>query len=111
MPRTTDALPMAVDVSFRGDCTARPDRDALIADLKTFIHMVETHTAKPVMLRVSKPVESTYQLTAAIERPIWAMRTFFAPTYPARPWQMWRASDVRRIDGIEGPVNWDVVAP
>jgi lysozyme len=111
VPRTADALPMAVDVSFRGDCTARPDRDALVADLKTFIHMVETHTAKPVMLRVSKPVESTYQLTAAIERPIWAMRTFFAPTYPARPWQMWRASDMRRIDGIEGPVNWDVVAP
>jgi lysozyme len=23
---------------------------------------------------------------------------------------MWRASDFRRIDGIEGPVNWDVVA-
>jgi lysozyme len=32
------------------------------------------------------------------------------PDYTARPWRMWRASDFRRIDGIEGPVNWDVVA-
>ena len=111
VPRTADALPLAVDVSFRDDCTARPDRAALVADLRTFIRMVETHTAKPVMLRVGKPVDSTYQLTAAIDRPIWAIRNLFAPTYPARPWRMWRASNMRNLDGIKDPVNWDVVAP
>ena len=111
VPRTADALPMAVDVSYRDDCVARPDRAVLIGELQRFIKMVETHTAKPVLLRVSKPVEADYQLTAAIDRPVWAIGDLFVPAYAARPWRMWRASDIRRIDGIEGPVNWDVVAP
>jgi len=24
---------------------------------------------------------------------------------------MWRASDMRRVGGIDGPVNWNVVRP
>lgn len=111
VPRTADSLPAAVDVSFRADCTARPERDALIADLRTFIRMVEVHMRKPVMLRLGKAVERDYRLSAAIDRPVWAVGTYFVPAYAARPWRMWRASDIRRIDGIEGPVNWDVVAP
>ena len=111
VPRTDDALPAAVDVSYRDDCTARPDRAVLVGELKTFVHMVEMHTRKPVLLRLSKAVERDYQLSAAIDRPVWAIANLFPPAYAARPWRMWRASDIRRIDGIDGPVNWDVVAP
>ena len=111
VPRTDDALPAAVDVNFRADCAARPDRSALIADLERFVETVETHTRKPLLLRVSRQVEHDYQLTTAIHRPVWAMANAFRSNYAARPWQMWRASDFRRVEGIEGPVNWDVVAP
>ena len=48
-------------------------------------------------------------MTSALDRPIWSAQNFFPPDYAARPWRMWRASDMRRIDGIDGPVNWDVV--
>jgi len=111
VPRTADALPAAVDVAYRPDCTARPERAELVRELRTFITMVETHTRKPVLLRLSKPVDSDYEISAAIERPVWAIANLFPPAYAARAWRMWRASDIRRIDGIEGPVNWDVVAP
>ncbi len=111
VPRTADALPAAVDVEFRGDCTARPDRAVLVAELERFVAMVETHTRKPMLLRIGKAVDDRYQLSAAIDRPVWATGNLFPPAYAARPWRMWRASDFRRIDGIEGPVNWDVVAP
>lgn len=111
VPRARDALPAAVDVSFADDCTARPDRAALVSELATFIKMVETHTRKPMVLRVSKAVEKRYHLSAAIDRPVWAVANVFAPDYAARPWRLWRASDFRRVDGIDGPVNWDVVAP
>jgi lysozyme len=111
VPRTADALPAAVDVAYRPDCTARPERADLVRELRTFITMVETHTRKPVLLRLSKPVDSDYTISAAIERPVWAIANLFPPAYAARAWRMWRASDIRRIDGIEGPVNWDVVAP
>ena len=51
-----------------------------------------------------------YDLAGALPRPIWAIGNFLEPGYAARGWRMWRASDIRRIDGIEGPVNWDVAA-
>ncbi|MDE0879872.1 MAG: GH25 family lysozyme [Sphingomonas bacterium] len=111
VPRTKDALPAAVAVEFSDDCTARPERSVLIGEVARFIAMVETHTRKPVLLRVSKSVENEYRLSASINRPVWAMANVFPPAYAAHPWRMWRASDFRRVDGIEGPVNWDVVAP
>lgn len=111
VPRTADALPMAIDIGFHEDCTARPDRSVLVGEVQTFIDMVETHTRKPVLLRLTKAVDTQYQLSAAIDRSVWSIGNLFPPSYAARPWRMWRASDVRRIDGIEGPVNWNVVAP
>ncbi len=111
VPRADDALPAAVDVSFRADCAARPDRAALIADLETFVTMVETHTKKPLLLRIGRDAERTYKITGAIQRPIWTVANMIRSDYAARPWRMWRASDFRRVDGIGGPVNWDVVAP
>lgn len=111
VPASIDALPAAVDVAYRGDCTARPGKAVLAEDVARFVERVEAHTAKPVLLRVSREVEGDYALSAAIARPVWEIANAFPPDYAARPWRMWRASDVRRIDGIEGPVNWDVVAP
>ena len=110
VPAAKDALPVAIDIQFRDDCTARPDKAALVSDLTRFVTMVETHTAKPVLLRIGKSVESTYGLSAALPRPIWAMADIVTPDYAAQPWRMWRASSFRRIEGIKGPVNWDVVA-
>ncbi len=111
VPQAEDALPAAIDIAFRADCTARPERAALIADVTRFVAMVEAHTRKPVLLRIAKPVEAEYQLSTAIPRPLWAVANLFTPDYAAKPWRIWRASDFRRIDGVEGPVNWDVVAP
>ena len=111
VPRTDDALPAAVDIAFRDDCPTPPSRAVLVAELTQFVTMVETHTGKPMLLRIAKPVEATYQLSAALARPLWSIRDVVAPAYAARPWTLWRASDFRRVDGIDGPVNWDVVAP
>lgn len=110
VPRTDDALPSAVDIAFREDCTARPDRAELLGELRRFVRTVEAHTRKPLLLRVARAVEADYRVSEAIDRPVWAIGNFFNPGYPARPWRMWRASDLRRVDGIAGPVNWNVVA-
>lgn len=111
VPRTDDALPPAVDIDLRDDCAAHPDRAALLDAIRRFATRVETHAGKPVIVRVSRAAEREYQLTSAVNRPIWVMGNGMEPGYAGRPWRMWRASDVRRIDGVEGPVNWDVVAP
>ncbi|TPG17570.1 glycosyl hydrolase [Sphingomonas koreensis] len=111
VPRTDDALPALLAIGFSPDCAARPPRAAVIAGLRRFLSMAETHTGEPMLLKISKPAERAYQISAAIPRPVWEMRNFIAPDYAARPWRVWQASDIRRVDGVAGPINWDVVAP
>lgn len=109
--RDDGALPAAVELDFSDDCAARPTAPIVLDELRRFIAMVESHTGKPLLIKVSKRFDATYGVTLAIPRPVWAMQDFFPPDYPARRWRMWQASDMRRIDGIDGPVHWDVVAP
>lgn len=110
VPQTNDALPPALIIDFAAGCDVRPARDVMLRELRQFIAMVETHSERPVVLFASRAVDAQYRVTEAIDRPVWSARNFFPPDYAASPWRMWRASDMRRIDGVTGPVNWDVVA-
>jgi len=110
VPRDPAALPAAIDFDYAEGCDTRPPPATLIEDVRRAAATIEAHTGKPVLLRVSRSFERDYELTAALPRPVWASGTFFVPGYAARAWRMWRASDIRRIDGIDGPVNWDVAA-
>lgn len=111
VPRDRNALPALLELDFSADCDTRPDRTMLIAQLKAFLVIAETHTGEPMLIKITKPVERAYQVSAAIPRPVWEARNFLAPDYAVRPWRMWQASDMRRIDGVDGPVHWDVVTP
>ncbi|THD37013.1 MAG: glycosyl hydrolase [Sphingomonas sp.] len=110
VPMSADALPPALSIDFAPGCDARPERDAVLAELRRFIAAVEAHSDRPVILLVSRAFEARYRVTAAFDRPVWSAANFFAPDYAARPWRIWRANDMRRIDGVDRTVNWDVVA-
>lgn len=110
VPRDPGALPATIDFDYAEGCEARPERVALVENVTRAARIIEAHTGKPVLLRVSRRFERDYDLASALPRPIWAIGNFLEPGYAARGWRMWRASDIRRIDGIEGPVNWDVAA-
>jgi lysozyme len=109
VPREADALPPALDLEFAGNCAARPPRDALIAEVATFIRMVEAHSEKPVMLYITREFEEHYRVSAAIDRPLWLRRIFLEPQYGSHPWVMWQAHSRRRVAGVDGPVDWNVV--
>ena len=110
VPRTDDALPAAMLIDFEPDCAARPDRKTLLQEIGRFINAVETHTGKPMLLKVTKPVEAAYQLSGAVARPVWAVANYFSPEYAVRPWRMWQANSARHVAGAEAPVHWNVVA-
>ncbi|MBX3594665.1 MAG: glycosyl hydrolase [Sphingomonas sp.] len=111
VPRDPGALPPAIDLSFQPDCPARPERDVVLNEVRELATVIETHSGKPAILRISPAFEAQYAVSAAIPRTLWSSGMFFPPSYLARPWRMWQASAMRRIEGIERPVNWDVVAP
>jgi lysozyme len=110
VPRDADMLPPVVTLDNLEGC-APPSRDKLLAELNIFLNQIETHSSKPAILRVSREVEQAYDLSADINRTLWLEGDFFAPDYATRPWVMWSASTWRRVPGIEGPVEWDVVRP
>lgn len=107
VPRSADALPAAVAVDAGGDCTPAQ----AVAALRRFAAVVEAHSGKPVIVRLTAAAEARWKLVDALDRPIWVTGDLFRPAYVARPWRLWRASDMRRIEGVAAAMNWDVVAP
>lgn len=111
VPRDAAALPAALDLEFGGNCKERPDRTVLLGEIVTFVRMVEAHTGKPMVLYVTREFDEHYRVTEAIDRQLWLRSIFLPPNYGARPWVMWQASSFRRVDGISGRVDWNVVRP
>jgi lysozyme len=83
----------------------------LLSDLNTLVNLVEGHAGKPVLLNASEAFDTVYDIGSGINRTLWLDGNFFPPDYATRPWVMWTASDMRHIDGVDGPVRWNVVAP
>jgi lysozyme len=111
VPREANMLPAALNLSFEDSCPARPDRKVVLTEIALFIEMVEAHTGKAMILYLTKDFEEAYQVSRAVDRSLWLRRMFFAPNYGSHPWVIWQASNQRRIDGINGPVNWNVLQP
>lgn len=111
VPRDNAALPPVIRLAFDSACKDRPGRDQMLSELNTLINLIESHAGKTVLLNVAPDFDAQYDVGSGINRTLWLDGNFFPPDYATRPWVMWTASDMRHIDGIDGPVRWDVVAP
>ncbi|WP_052134944.1 glycoside hydrolase family 25 protein [Sphingomonas sp. 37zxx] len=111
VPRTGDSLPVAIAFDLDSNCIPAPTRGAMQGQVRAFLARVERHTGKPALLRVTPAFEAQYQLSQTINRTFWAARAFRKPDYLAQGWRMWQANPMRRVNGIERPTNWNVVAP
>lgn len=111
VPYSDDALPPAVLIDFQPDCDTRPDRAVVVGELKRLLTIIEAHSRKPALMKVSRRFDAAYGVSAAIPRNVWSVQNFFPPDYAARPWKMWQATAMRRIDGATTLLHWNVVAP
>ncbi|MBC7987531.1 MAG: glycoside hydrolase family 25, partial [Sphingomonadaceae bacterium] len=110
VPADADALPPAVMLEFSESCPDRPGREVLLDELASFLALIEPRAGKPALLYVTRDFDAEYDVTANLDRRVWLDRRLFPPDYGG-PWVMWQASDIRRVDGIEHPVRWNVVRP
>ena len=111
VPRGDDLLPPAVKMAYDEACSDRPARELVLSELNTFLNQIEAHSGKPAIIALSREFEEDYALSGSLARTFWLFENFFPPDYAAQPWVMWRASDMRRISGVDGPVDWNVVRP
>nr|WP_087573024.1 GH25 family lysozyme [Sphingomonas sp. CDS-1] len=110
VPRDNAALPPVIRLAFEPGCRARLGQDAVLSELNTLINLIESHAGTSVVLNVSDDFDAQYGIASGINRTLWLDRNFFPPDSEKRKWVMWTASDMRHIDGIEGPVRWDAMA-
>ncbi|HKX23329.1 MAG TPA: GH25 family lysozyme [Rhizorhapis sp.] len=109
VPRDPAMLPPAVGLDLTPDCGKRPGRAAVLSELNTFLNLIEAHSGKPALIRVSPEFEDLYKVAEGVNRTLWLEGNFISPDYAGRPWVVWTASNIRRIDGIDTGVEWDVV--
>jgi lysozyme len=111
VPREAEELSPAIDFDLSETCSARPSRTVLLGEVSTFIKMVEAHSEKPVILRISRAFDTDYALSRAVDRPLWLSSAYLTPSYGERPWVMWRANPRRSVDGLYLAAGWSVVRP
>jgi lysozyme len=75
------------------------------------MRLVERRYRQPVIFYLTDEFDRTYQVSAHFDRPLWLRSILREPRFGARPWAMWQASSFRRLPGISGRVDWNVVRP
>lgn len=110
VPLDLVALPPAVDLEFMGNCRSatRMTPPQLIRELRVFLTRVEAQTGKPTVLYLTQEFDEAFGVSAAFDRPLWLRRIILKPDFGARPWSLWQVSNFRRLDGINGRVDWNV---
>lgn len=112
VPRDARMLPPAVELDRTADdCPIKVSDAAVESELTTFLNQVETHTGKPVILKLGSGFESRYHIAAAIDRNLWLVRDRLEPGYALRPWTMWTANSQLMSEFSEEPMRWVVVRP
>lgn len=112
VPRDPDLLPPAVELDMLADnCPVRVSDAKVESELMTFLNQVETHTGKPVILKVTRQFEWRYGVAGKLDRNLWLVRDRFLPDYAGRPWTMWTANSSLANEIAEGDLRWVVVQP
>lgn len=100
-------LPPAVDLELAGNCSARPERDWVDREVRTFLEEVEEATGQPVVLYIGNDFEDHYRIHDDLDRPIWHRRILRRPDVDG--WWIWQAHDNASIDGIDGGADLNVM--
>jgi lysozyme len=112
VPRDPKLLPPAVDLDMLADdCPVKVSDARVESELMTFLNQVETHTGKPVILKVSPAFQARYAIAHKLDRNLWLTRDRFEPGYAGRPWTMWTANHDLANEVAQGGLRWVVVLP
>jgi lysozyme len=112
VPRDASLLPPVVELDMLADgCPVRVSDARVESELMTFLNQVETHTGKPVILKITPRFESRYAIANKLDRNIWLVRDRFVPDYAGRPWTLWTANSALANEVALDGLRWVVVQP
>jgi lysozyme len=106
-PPSSMTLPPAVDLELPGNCSERPPRSQVQAQLSAFLAAVEAATGQPVVLYIGASFERAYPVAQKASSPLWVPRFLLRP---AGSWFMWQVDGLAHLNGISGDVDLDIMA-
>ena len=109
VPRDENALPPTVDLEFGGNCKFRPSTRQLVAELSAFLAIVEPRYGQKARLYFTQEFDEQYDISRRFDRQLWVRSIVLAPPPGTRQWTIWQASNFRRLNGIHGRVDWNVM--
>lgn len=109
VPLDHDALPPAVDLEFLGNCGNRPTAGEFRKELNIFLAKVEGHFGRRAIFYLTQEFDNEYRVSGGSDRPLWLRSLVFEPRFGGRVWTVWQASSFRKLEGIEGRVDWNVI--
>lgn len=107
VPDDSNALPPALDLELSGNCDARPSRGEVLAELSTFLRLVEASASDRAILYVRDDFEELYRVRGYFGRPLWQPRFLVRPDIDG--WLIWQVGSFARIDGISGRVDLNIM--
>lgn len=112
VPRDPALLPPAVELNMVADnCPVKVSEARVESELMVFLNQVETHTGKPVILKITPAFEDRYKVASKLDRNLWLVRDRFMPVYAGRPWTMWTANGALANEVAPDGLRWVVVRP
>lgn len=105
VPADPGALAPAVDLELKGNCGARPTRQAFAAELQRFLDRVEGAWGRPAVLYTNDDFAELYPVRD-LGRPLWEATYYRRPAGPA--WTIWQVTSLASVDGVTGRVDLDL---
>ncbi|PJZ50466.1 glycoside hydrolase family 25 protein [Leptospira saintgironsiae] len=110
VPKDPESLPPVADLEFVGNCKERPPIQDVKKEIQDFLIALENHYGKKPILYLTYEFIDQYLEDDFSEYPVWIRDIFGHPSSSfKRNWIIWQYHSRARLEGIEGPVDLNVL--
>ena len=106
VPVEIGSLPPAIDLELGGNCSKRPPKEDVVAELRSFINeMKRVYEMQPIIY-VTYDSYNKYLIGELEEIDLWFRDIQRRPSLPDdRPWKFWQYTNFGKCKGIKGRVD------
>ncbi|XDD47317.1 GH25 family lysozyme [Leptospira sp. WS39.C2] len=111
VPVDTASLPPVVDLEFEGNCKERPNLENVQFEIQKYLDRIDSHYGKKTILYLTNEFKSKYLGDNLFQHPVWIRNIFLHPNvFSSIDWVIWQYKNTERVNGIEGPVDINVLS-
>jgi lysozyme len=98
------SLPPAVDLEFGGNCGQQPSRQVVLAELASFLTVLDSAGHPPAVLYVTEEFHRAYLEGQPGTNPLWVRSVFGRPKFGG-VWTFWQYAATGRVAGAKGRID------